>query len=156
MMTHPNTVAAQPPRPARQHHPADRAELDDALARYASFPEWLRSVLESHLTNRWHQWKPHMAAENAHGTSRQLVTAWQWLCADIRPQGWDELRRTHIEAWMDDCLSRGLKAATVARYRTHLVSVLLLCTRARYCRTPSSTLPCPTTIGAGCLATTPE
>lgn len=113
-----------PPRPARQHHPADLAELDDALARYASFPEWLRSALESHLTSRWHQWKPHMAAENAHGTARQLVTAWQWLVQTFDLKGWNELRRTHIEAWMDDCLSRGLKAATVARYRTHLVSVL--------------------------------
>ena len=114
----------QPPRPARQYHPADTAALNDAVARFADFPEWLRTVLERHLTNCWHQWKPHMAADNAHGAARQLVAIWKWLVATFDLRGWNELRRTHIEAWMDDCLNRGLKPATVVRYRSHLVSVL--------------------------------
>lgn len=115
----------QPPRPARQHHPADMADLNDALARFSDFPEWLRPAHEAYLTHCWHQWKPHMAAHNAHATARQLVPIWEWLTQTFDLKGWDSLRRTHIEAWMDDCLNRGLKASTVVRYRTHLVSVLL-------------------------------
>ena len=67
-----------------------------------------------------------MAADNAHGAARQLVAIWKWLVATFDLRGWTELRRTHIEAWMDDCLNRGLKPATVVRYRSHLVSVLFL------------------------------
>jgi integrase/recombinase XerD len=115
---------SQPPRPARQSYPADAAELKEALTRYAAFPTWLREVLEAHLTARWHNWKPHMAAHNVHCTSRQIAAAWRWLLDSFNLSGWDALNRTHIEAWMNDQLSRGLKAATVARYHTHLCSVL--------------------------------
>ena len=117
-------VSPRLPRPARQRRPADVTELNKALARYASFPEWLRTVLESHLSYHWHRWKSHMAADTAHGASRRLAAIWQWLLDSFDLGGWDDLQRTQIEAWMSDNLSRGLKAATVVRYHTYLVSVL--------------------------------
>lgn len=115
----------QPLRPVRQRQAADIADLNDALARFADFPAWLRPVLESYLTYCWHQWKPHMAAYNAHGSARQLVAIWQWFLQTFDLDGWESLRRTHVEAWMDDLLNRGLKASTVVRSRSHLVAVLL-------------------------------
>lgn len=111
-------------RPVRQRYPADCAELKKALARYACFPAWLRQGLEAHLTVRWHNWKPHMAAHNADRTSSQIAATWQWFLASFSLTGWDSLRRPHIEAWMNDQLSRGLKASTVVRYHTHFCSVL--------------------------------
>lgn len=115
---------AQPLRPARQNHPADSAELEKAMDRYVTFPLWLRQNLEAHLSRRWYDWKPHMAAQNAHRTSRQLAASWQWLLDSFNIPAWDALSRIHIEAWMDDQLRRGLAATTVNRNYNHLYSVL--------------------------------
>ena len=111
-------------RPARQTHPPDDAELEKALARYASFPDWVRSMLKAHLKRSWYNWKPHMAAQHAHATSRQLATIWQWILDSFSPTGWNDLCRTQVEAWMDAQLKRGLAASTVKRSYDYLYSLL--------------------------------
>lgn len=118
------SAASQPIRPARQNHPPDMAELEKALARYASFPLWLRPVLEAHLRRHWSDWKPHMAAQHAHRTSIQLAACWHWLVDTFSLSGWDTLKRPHIEAWIASQLSRGLAAATVKSSYDHLYSLL--------------------------------
>jgi site-specific recombinase XerD len=115
---------AQPLRPPRQEYPPDAAQLDEALARYAPFPAWLQQLLRAHLSRRWHDWKPHMAAQHAHRTSRELAACWQWLLDAFNLCGWHALRRCHVQAWMDDQLSRGLAPTTVIRSCNHLYSLL--------------------------------
>ena len=111
-------------RPARQTYPADDAELERALARYAAFPDWLRPTLEAHLKRCWHDWKPHMAAQHAHATARQLVVIWQWILDSFSPMAWHDICRTQIESWMDAQLERGLVASTVKRSYDYLYSLL--------------------------------
>ena len=112
------------PRQPRQSHPAPAVELEAALARYANFPAWLQEMLEAHLRHCWPNWKPHMAAHNAHRTSRQLAPAWQWLLDHFDLASWDTLERTHIEQWMDHELARGIARSTVVRNLTQLRSLL--------------------------------
>lgn len=115
---------AQPPSAPRQKHPAPAEELEAALARYADFPAWLQDVLEAHLRHRWPNWKPHMAAHNAHRTTRQLAPAWQWLLAHFSLTSWDSLKRTHVEQWLDHELERGLAPSSVVRYLGQFLAFL--------------------------------
>lgn len=117
-------IVSQPPRLPRQKHLAPLAELESALTRYVAFPPWLQGRLEAQLRHRWPSWKPHMAAHNAHRTTRQLAPVWEWLLEHFSLTSWDSLKRTHVEQWLDHELERGLAPSTVVRNLNELFSFL--------------------------------
>jgi len=115
---------SQTPRPPRQYHPPDVEQLDIALARYAEFPSWLQTMLDKDLRRRWYEWKSHMAVDNAHHVSRRLRAIWRWMLQTFDISGWDDLKRTHLEQWLDHELERGLASSTVSRNLVQLQSFL--------------------------------
>lgn len=118
------STAPLAPRPPRQRHPAPSEKLEAALACYTEFPEWLQEVLNAHLRHWWHLWKPHMAPQNAYHRSREMTTIWRWLLSHFTLDGWEQLKREHLEQWLNHEIERGLAPSTVARNLSHIHSFL--------------------------------
>ena len=99
-------------RPARPSEPADPTKLNDSCRRFATFPAWLGDELRAYTQTRWHHWQPHMAAKYVTRLTCQLKNAWTWLL-DHRPlAGWDELRRSDLESWLEARRQAGLSAVS--------------------------------------------
>ena len=121
----PRNEAEPQSTPRRQREQSDPAELADCLSTFDSLPDWLRPLLRDYLTRRWHNWQPHMAKQHGHRLARQLRRCWDWLLANQTVNGWSDLQRSHIEAW----LNARQKAGIAASSRTCELSELLSCLR---------------------------
>ena len=121
----PRNEAEPQSTPRRQREQSDPAELADCLSTFDSLPDWLRPLLRDYLTRRWHNWQPHMAKQHGRRLTRQLYRCWNWLLTNQAVNGWSDLQRSHIEAW----LNARQKAGIAASSRTCELSELLSCLR---------------------------
>ena len=96
----------------RQAVEADIQALDTATARLTALPPWLSNPLTTYLRQRWRNWQPHLAASHADRLSRQLVQIWTWFLQETPFTGWEVLKRSHVEAWLDDLADQGLQVNT--------------------------------------------
>lgn len=119
-----SSAAVQVTRSPRQRYPAPSEALENALERYAEFPEWLQEVLNAHLRHWWHIWKPHMAAKHAYQRSKEMCTIWRWFFSHFTLTDWGQLKREQVEEWLDHEIERGLAPSTVARNLSSLHSFL--------------------------------
>ena len=109
----------------RQVEQADPQALAQADARLAPLPLWLRQDLSAYLQRRWSDWTPHRAAPNADRLSRQLLSLWGWIIDKYALTGWDDLRRSQVEGWLDALMEQGLQTNTRRSY----LSLLFACLR---------------------------
>jgi len=110
------SISIPPPKPET----ADLADLERILRRFAPFPDWLGRLLRAHLTQRWHKWQPHMAAQHAARLTRRLAVTWTWLLERRSLSGLDALQRSDVEAFLNARAANGLAANT----RCHDLSTL--------------------------------
>lgn len=110
-------VARQQP----QRKAAELARLEQAQARFASLPAWLRAPLADFLAYRWRNWQPQQAVANADSISRQLLSIWQALLSQGQLTCLADLKRPRVEAWLAARQQAGLAANT---RRTHLTLLL--------------------------------
>lgn len=106
------TVLGSPPIPARKTERADPAELETCCSYFDELPGWLQGPLRAYLSHRWRNWQPHMATQHAHRLARQLRCAWRWLLEHCALNGWSDLKRSDVEAWMDARQEAGLAASS--------------------------------------------
>ena len=78
-----------------------------------NLPLWLQPTIHSYFKRRWRNWKPHTAPKLAAQLRNDLIRHWQALIEANKLSGWDDLKRSHIEAWLQKRLEAGLKAKTV-------------------------------------------
>lgn len=109
-------ISIPPPQPET----ADLADLERILRRFDPFPDWLGSLLRAHLTQRWHKWQPHMAAQHAARLTRRLAVTWTWLLERRSLSRLAALRRSDVEAFLNARAAAGLTANT----RCHDLSTL--------------------------------
>lgn len=121
----PEQASKPQPMPRRQREEADPAELDACLALFDPLPAWLRPSLRAYLTRRWRDWEPHMAGQHGRRLAHQLRRGWQWLIRHQTVDGWSDLKRSHLEAWLSARQEAGIAAST----RTNELSELLSCLR---------------------------
>jgi site-specific recombinase XerD len=121
----PEQASKPQPMPRRQREQADPAALDACLAMFDSLPAWLRPSLRAYLTRRWRDWEPHMAGQHGRRLAHQLRRSWQWLIHHQTVDGWSDLKRSHLEAWLSARQEAGIAAST----RTNELSELLSCLR---------------------------
>ena len=121
----PEQATKSRPMPRRQREQADPAELDACLALFDPLPAWLRPSLRAYLTRRWRDWEPHMAGQHGRRLAHQLRRGWQWLIQHQAVDGWSNLKRSHLEAWLSARQEVGIAAST----RTNELSELLSCLR---------------------------
>ncbi len=87
--------------------------LQAALAALNELPTWLQPTIHSYFKRRWRNWKPHTAPKLAAQLRNNLIRHWQSLVEENGLSGWDDLKRSHIEEWMQKRLEAGLTAKTV-------------------------------------------
>ncbi len=87
--------------------------LQAALAALEELPIWLQPTLHSYFKRRWRNWKPHTAPKLAAQLRNNLIRHWRVLIETNRLSSWDDLKRSHIEEWMQKRLESGLTAKTV-------------------------------------------
>jgi len=115
-----------PPIPSgqRQTEQADLQALAQADARLTPLPLWLRRDLSAYLHRRWSDWTPHRAAPNADRLSRQLLSLWGWIIDEYALTGWNDLRRSQVEGWLDALIAQGLQTNTRRSYLSLLFGSL--------------------------------
>jgi len=114
-----------PSRPARRVEKPNNHKLRVELDRLATLPDWVAPVLQRYLRQRWQQWQPHVATRLVVNLSSQLLRLWRWLIQARQIDGWADLQRSDLEAWILQRQSDGVKANTI---RTEL-STLKACFR---------------------------
>lgn len=87
--------------------------LQSALMALNCLPTWLQPTVHSYFKRRWRNWKAHTAPKLAAQLRNNLIRHWQWLIEAYGLSSWDDLKRSHIEAWMQNRLESGLTAKTV-------------------------------------------
>jgi len=87
--------------------------LQEALKVLEELPIWLQPTIHSYFKRRWRNWKPHTAPKLAAQLRNNLIRHWQTLIETNGLSSWDDLKRSHIEAWMQKRLESGLTAKTV-------------------------------------------
>ncbi len=116
----PASAASVPVSPSRREV-ADLEALEHCVHRLAPLPDWLRETLRDYLRRRWRDWQPHRAPENAQKLAGQLLQTWRWLVTECSVHSWSDLRRSHVEAWLNARTQAGLAAST----RRSELSILL-------------------------------
>jgi site-specific recombinase XerD len=111
--------------PRRQREQADPVELHACLAVFDPLPAWLQASLQAYLIWRWRNWQPHMAKQHGRRLAHQLRRSWKWLINHQALDGWPDLKRSHLEAWLSARQEAGLAAST----RTSELYELLSCLR---------------------------
>jgi site-specific recombinase XerD len=77
-------------------------------------PAWVQEPLQAYLTWRWRNWQPHLAGDHARRLARRLRSSWDWLLTHASVQGWSDLHRGPLEAWLQARQQAGLAASTQA------------------------------------------
>lgn len=101
-----------PPAPPREPERADPAELEASFSYFDDLPSWLQEPLRVYLSHRWRNWQPHVAPRHARRLARQLRRIWRWLLGHRALNGWSDLKRSDVEAWMDARQGAGLAASS--------------------------------------------
>lgn len=120
----PGNASDIPSVPRRQREQADPAALDACLAIFDPLPAWLQSSLRAYLTWRWRNWQPHMARQHGRRLARQLRRSWNWLLDHQTLDGWSDLQRSHLEAWLNTRQEAGIAASSRTTELSDLLSFL--------------------------------
>jgi site-specific recombinase XerD len=120
----PESVSEPQSAPRRQREQADPAQLDACLAIFDPLPAWLQSSLRAYLTWRWRNWQPHMARHHGRRLARQLRRSWNWLLDHQALDGWSDLQRSHLEAWLNARQEAGIAASSRTTELSELLSFL--------------------------------
>ena len=99
-------------RPSRREK-RDPQLLPASLMALNTLPIWLQPVVHSYFKRRWRNWKPHTAPQLAAQLQNSLIRHWRALIAENALTGWADLKRSHLEEWMQKRLESGLAAKTV-------------------------------------------
>lgn len=96
----------------RRREQADPVDLAGCLTIFDSLPTWVRESLRTYLTRRWRNWQPHLARRHGRHLAYRLRSIWQWLFDHYPVQGWADLHRSQLDAWLDACAQAGQAATT--------------------------------------------
>ncbi len=117
-----NAVEAQPNTPppllighsrTPRQEKRDPQHLQEVLADLDCLPSWLQATLHSLVKRRWRNWQAHTAPKLVTHLRNNLLRHWQWLITEFSLTAWSDLKRSHLEAWMQARFEAGLKAKSV-------------------------------------------
>jgi integrase/recombinase XerD len=118
----PHPQPEQAPRTAERR--ADPAQLAACLTPFDPLPSWLRDLLRAYLTWRWRNWQPHMARRHGERLAHLLSRSWEWLLTHHQLEGWADLQRSTLEAWLHARTEAGLAASTRTSELSEMLSFL--------------------------------
>jgi integrase/recombinase XerD len=109
------------PDPAPQARPGE--ELD--LSRYwEALPDWLTSLLQEYIVYRQRRWKPSQVSRLTCVQLKALRRIWRWLQTEGQVDSLADLKRAHVQGFVDARLTAGLKSGSVNAELTALWAFL--------------------------------
>lgn len=96
----------------------------DVQRYWEGLPEWLTECLEPYIRYRQHRWKPSQVAHHTRTRLQTLRGIWRWLLDEERIDSLADLRRTHLQHFVDTRLTSGISPATVNRELSELWALL--------------------------------
>lgn len=103
------TLAGVEPR--TEPEPLLRLVKDMDLSRYwEGLPDWLTSLLQEYILYRQHRWKPSQVRNLTRVQLRTLHRIWRWLLNQVPMDSLADLKRAHVQAFVEARLAAGLKS----------------------------------------------
>jgi site-specific recombinase XerD len=103
--------------------PTASEEMD--LSRYwDGLPDWLTELLEEYIVYRQRRWKPSQVHHHTQTRLNTLRGIWRWLLDEEQVGSIADLRRVHIQGFVDARLATGISSGTVNADLTDLWAVL--------------------------------
>ena len=100
------------------------AEEVDVQRYWAGLPLWLTERLDPYIRYRQQRWKPSQVAHHTRTRLQTLRGIWRWLLDEEHIGSLADLRRTHVQHFVDTRLSTGTSPATVNRELSELWALL--------------------------------
>jgi site-specific recombinase XerD len=117
------TLAGVEPQP----DPAPQATPGRAmdLSRYwEELPDWLTSLLQEYIAYRQRRWKPSQVGRLTCVQLKALRRIWRWLLTEGQVDSLADLKRAHVQGFVDARLTAGLKSGSVNAELTALWAFL--------------------------------
>lgn len=108
------TLAEVDPQSSRAPHTKPEGAMD--LSRYwEGLPDWLTSLLQEYIAYQQRRWKPHLVRKHTASRLGDLRRFWCWLLEQEGINSLAELKRSHVERFIDARLQAGVGGRTVER-----------------------------------------
>jgi site-specific recombinase XerD len=110
-----------------QHDPASQAMPEKALdlSRYwEGLPGWLMNLLREYIVYRQHRWKPSQVDRLTCVQLRTLRRVWRWLLTEGQIDSLTDLKRAHVQGFVDARIVAGLSSGSVNAELTALWAFL--------------------------------
>jgi site-specific recombinase XerD len=91
---------------------------------WESLPTWLTERLEPYIRYRQQRWKPSQVAHHTRARLQSLRGVWRWLLDEELIGSLTDLRRAHVQHFVDTRLAAGISPATVNRELSDLWALL--------------------------------
>jgi site-specific recombinase XerD len=114
---------AAPPLPALT--PVAAAPCSDLAETWASgLPSWIREACLAYVHELARNWKPSQQRRHSRRRLRALGQFWEWQMARRPIQGWAELTRADLQAYVEECMAKQQAPSTVKNVLYPLWGVL--------------------------------
>lgn len=104
-----------------------REAIEEAmdLSRYwEGLPDWLTSLLQAYIACQQRRWKPHLVHKHTASRLGDLRRFWCWLLEQEPVNSLAELKRSHLERFIDVRLQAGVRGRTAERELSDLWTFL--------------------------------
>ncbi|MCP4684240.1 MAG: tyrosine-type recombinase/integrase [bacterium] len=96
----------------------------DVQRYWEDLPLWLAECLEPYIRYRQRRWKPSQVAHHTRVRLQTLRGIWRWLLDEEHSGSLADLRRTHLQHFVDTRLTSGISPSTVNRELSELWALL--------------------------------
>jgi integrase/recombinase XerD len=118
--------------------PPSRSGDEMDLSRYwEGLPGWLTSLLQEYILYRQRRWKPSQVRNLTRVQLRTLHRAWRWLLDHAQIDSVADLKRAHMQCFVEARLAAGLKSESVNAELTALWAFLSYLEERDYPVSPS-------------------
>ena len=110
-----------------QFEPAVQPRSDEGLdlSRYwRGLPDWLTSLMHENIVYQQRRWKPHQVRQHTINRLNALRSFWCWLLEEDKIESLSELKRSHVQSFVETRLQTGINGRTVERNLSDLKSFL--------------------------------
>jgi len=117
------TLAGVEPQagPAPQSRPGEELDLSHY---WEGLPDWLTSLLQPYILYRQHRWKPSQVRCLTRVQLRTLRRVWRWLLDEEQINSPADLKRAHVQGFVDARFAAGLSSESVNAELTALWAFL--------------------------------
>jgi len=110
-----------------QFEPAPQPRSDEGLDlnRYwRGLPDWLTSQMHEYIEYQQRRWKPNQVRQHTINQLNTLRRFWCWMLEEEKVESLSELKRSHVQTFVEQRLESGISGRTVERELSSLKAFL--------------------------------